>query len=304
MKETFLFSILICLAKAQSKPKVCIETGTCYIGAWLTTDQGTTFAAFRGIRYAQPPLQALRFKKPQPIDEGRQSIDVSANTNIQCPQKINGQLKGQEDCLFLNIYVPKYAFDQKVNLSVMTFIHGGGLTEGDSGFDTYGPQYFMDQNVIIASMNYRLGTLGFLFLGTKEVSGNAGFRDQSLALQWIKTNIASFQGDERSITIFGESAGSISVGMHLVSPLSRGLFQRAIMQSGTPMAPWGSLDPTKAVKIGQKIQSGVNCGDLKCLQNVSLDFMFNSSTIAYRAVPDEAHETGTKSSLFCSRDIQ
>ena len=95
------------------------------------------------------------------------------------------------------------------------------------------PEYFMDtQSVVIVTINYRLGPFGFLSLGNEDVPGNAALKDQSMALAWVKKNIAGFRGDDEKITIFGESAGGSSVALHLVSPLSKGLFQRAIVQSG------------------------------------------------------------------------
>merc|ERR1711936_484417 len=98
----------------------------------------------------------------------------------------------------------------------------------------------MDKEIVLVTTNYRLGTLGFLSMGTMEVPGNAGFRDQTMAMTWVKENIQFFGGNANSITIFGESAGALSVAMHLISPKSEGLFQRAIMQSGTALAPsWG-----------------------------------------------------------------
>lgn len=290
--EILVFSILVSLVQLQSsKPEICIETGTCFTGAWLQTDEKNTFAAFRGIRYAQPPVKELRFKRPQPVnDQGNQTIDVSENHHVICPQVTmtsNGKVIGQEDCLFLNIYVPESAFKEAKKLPVMTFIHGGAFVEGDGTYDTYGPQYFMNHDVIVATMNYRLGTLGFLYLGTEEVSGNAGLRDQSLALQWINSNVESFHGNKSSITIFGESAGSVSVGHQVISPLSRGLFQRAIMQSGSPASSWGSRNPENAKKDGEAIKASLNCSDLQCLQSLNMDsFFFNASQIATHAVPD------------------
>ena len=153
-------------------------------------------------------------------------------STVFCPQ-INGfTLDGVEDCLFLNVYVPKKAIDdQDLKLPVMVFIHGGALITGSGNFRDYGPLHFMDKDVILVTINYRLGPFGFFFMGDEMVSGNAGLKDQVMALQWVQDNIWSFGGDPNSVTIFGESAGSFSVSVHILSPLSVHLFHRAIMQS-------------------------------------------------------------------------
>lgn len=123
-------------------------------------------------------------------------------------------------------------------LPVMVFIHGGGFKFGSGNVDIYGPDFLVAKEVILVTMNYRLDTLGFFCFGTADVPGNAGLKDQVLALKWVNANIASFGGNPNNITLFGESAGASAVGYHLVSPMSKGLFQRAILQSGVP-----SMDP-------------------------------------------------------------
>ena len=127
-------------------------------------------------------------------------------------------------------------------LPVMVWIHGGAYVKGHSGKALFGPDYFMTESenpVILVTVNYRLGILGFLSLGDDVISGNMGLRDQSLALQWVKENIDNFGGDSKKVTLFGESAGGGSVMAHVLSPRSSGLFDRAIMQ--TPSAG-GVLD--------------------------------------------------------------
>lgn len=121
---------------------------------------------------------------------------------------------------------------------MMLYIHGGGFVSGSGSVKFYPPDYFLDHEVILVTGNYRLGAFGFLSLGTEDLPGNMGLKDQHLILQWIQDNIGSFGGDPRQVTIFGESAGSASVGFHLISKQSYKLFQRAIMQSGTQYAPW------------------------------------------------------------------
>lgn len=132
----------------------------------------------------------------------------------------------------------------------MVFIHGGGFRDGSGSPVLYGPNYLVKKGVILVTFNYRVEILGFLCLGIKEAPGNAGLRDQLEALKWIKKNIKAFGGDPDNITVFGESAGSASVMYHLLSPLSKGLFNRAIMQSGSATAPWAfQFEPVKTASL-------------------------------------------------------
>ena len=118
----------------------------------------------------------------------------------------------------------------------MVWFHGGGLTTGSGNPQEYGPKYWMDDgSVVLVSINYRLNVFGFFSLGTEKVPGNQGLRDQQLALSWVRDNIASFGGDPKSVTIFGQSAGSYSVYQQVLSPQAKGLFQRAIGQSIGPL---------------------------------------------------------------------
>ncbi|XP_052740863.1 esterase B1-like isoform X2 [Bicyclus anynana] len=124
-------------------------------------------------------------------------------------------------------------------LTVMLFIHGGGFMSGSGNDDFYGPDFFISQNIILITINYRLDAIGFLNLGSKEVSGNAGMKDQVAALKWVQLNIAHFGGNPKKVTIFGNSAGGISCLLHCISPMSKGLFNRAIAMSGVPLMDIG-----------------------------------------------------------------
>lgn len=164
--------------------------------------------------------------------------------NVRCPQRIGDTIViGQEDCLSLNVYVPVNSFSNG-NLPVMVFIHGGGYYDGSGLPAIYGAEYLMKHEVVLVTINYRLNIQGFLCLGIKEAPGNVALKDQVAALKWIQKNIASFSGDPDNVTIFGESAGSSSVSYHLLSPMSKGLFHKAILQSGSSMSPWANqYDP-------------------------------------------------------------
>lgn len=146
----------------------------------------------------------------------------------------------------------------------MAFIHGGAFMFGSSGVEFYGPDYFMQKDVLLFTFNYRLGVFGFLNLpdSTLNVPGNAGLKDQCLALKWIKNNAQNFGGDPNNITIFGESAGSCSVHLHLLSDMSKGLFNKAIMMSGSAFNHWsivapGDLSERLATKLGWNGVGGV-----------------------------------------------
>ena len=147
-----------------------------------------------------------------------------------------GEDSTDEDCLYLWVYTPTISNDASL-LPVLVWIHGGGFEIGSGTFSDYGPDRFMKGNdMVMVSINYRIGLLGFLSLGNSDVPGNMGLLDQVMALDWVKTNIQAFRGNPNMVTIMGESAGSWSVTYHMLSPLSKGLFHRVIAQSGTPVS--------------------------------------------------------------------
>ncbi|XP_052741138.1 uncharacterized protein LOC112044151 [Bicyclus anynana] len=201
---------------------------------------GSPYFSFKGIPYAEPPVGDLRFKAPLPKTpwQGVRSAKQHAPKCYQYELFTNETLPpvGSEDCLYLNIYTPHIAPIK--SLPVMVWIHGGGFVSGSGNVDEQNPEFLMRKGVILVTLNYRLEVLGFLSLDTEEIPGNAGMKDQVAALRWIKQNIRKFGGDPDNITIFGESAGGASVSFHLVSPMSRGLFQRAITQSGALTCWW------------------------------------------------------------------
>ena len=180
----------------------------------MTTLTGKKFASFQGIRYAQPPVGELRFRSPKPyMDAAGATVNVSGVSTVQCPQYNGYNEEGQEDCLMLNVYVPESAFDDVDELmSVMVWVHGGSLVKGTNSMQVgfkYSPFTLVDNGVILVSINYRLSYLGFMFMGTEDVPGNAGLRDQNMAMTWVQDHIDMFGGNPGAVTIFGESAGSI-----------------------------------------------------------------------------------------------
>ncbi|XP_068941916.1 pyrethroid hydrolase Ces2e-like isoform X2 [Petaurus breviceps papuanus] len=162
--------------------------------------------------------------------------DISSVEKMTTVMKMNIPVTANsEDCLYLNIYVPVHA-KEGARLPVMVWIHGGGLTlEGASMYDS--SILSASQNVVVVNIQYRLGVLGFFSTGDEHAPGNWGFLDQVAALKWVQKNIAHFGGDPGLVTIFGESAGGMSVSSHVLSPMSKGLFHRAIMESGVAILP-------------------------------------------------------------------
>lgn len=141
----------------------------------------------------------------------------------------------------------------------MLFIHGGGFAVGSGGVPLYTPEFFLDHDVVFVSGNHRLGSFGFLSVGTAASPGNYGLKDQVLQLQWIQENIAAFNGDPNQVTIFGESAGAASVSYQLISPLSEGLFHKAILQSGTSYAPWAYDFDGISLQLARELGSNLGC---------------------------------------------
>jgi para-nitrobenzyl esterase len=191
---------------------------------------------FLGIPYAKAPVGALRFAPPEPAGgwQGTRDATMFGPSCMQRTSLLPGGSAMSEDCLSLNIYTPEPAM---AKLPVMVFIHGGGYTLGSSsGYDARLLSQF--GNVVVVTINYRLGAFAFFAhpdLDSQRAdapSGSDGIRDQQLALRWVKDNISAFDGEPTNVTVFGESAGSASVSLHLVSPGSRDLARRFILESG------------------------------------------------------------------------
>ncbi|XP_049300078.1 uncharacterized protein LOC125772418 [Anopheles funestus] len=232
-------SLFVFVTGQLKHPRVCTEDG-CVLGTSMTDTTNIRFDAFVGIPYAQPPVGKLRFKKPQPIEPwtGDYNATDSKPACLQQSFLLPGQpIVGDENCLYLNVYRPKRNASQP--LPVMVFIHGGGYFFGSADPQLYGPERILaTKKVILVTIQYRLGVFGFLSTGDAQATGNSGMLDQVMALKWVNRNIGFFGGDAQSMTLFGESAGGASVQLHMMSPLSTGLFQRAIIMSGSALAVW------------------------------------------------------------------
>ncbi|XP_063530567.1 acetylcholinesterase-like [Cydia strobilella] len=160
-----------------------------------------------------------------------------------CPQQddINYKIIGTLDCLRINVYVPEGTNPDSL-LPVMVFIHGGDFRRWNSNRDTYGPDFLVTKGVILVTFNYRLGAYGFMSIHRSDIPGNAGLRDQWKALLWVRENIVAFGGDNDDVTLFGEDAGAASVEVHILSKNSKGLFHKAILQSGSVLCDWAMAE--------------------------------------------------------------
>ena len=212
-------------------PSPVIQTRSGAIrGRKVASEGKSTHFEFLAIPYAQPPVGRLRFKPPKMVRPWTTTFEAMER-GPQCYQKseaLGTNVNMSEDCLQLNIYTPDL---EKTSKPVMIWIHGGGFVIGSAS--DYNPERLTREGVIVVTVNYRLGSLGFLTFGNDLVSGNMGLKDQALAIQWVKQNIGQFGGSKNKITIFGESAGGISVHAQVLSPWNYNQLQGAISQSGT-----------------------------------------------------------------------
>jgi para-nitrobenzyl esterase len=240
---------------------------------------------YRGIPYAAPPVGELRWKAPQPPASWkgvRQATEFS-NACWQTPYPSAASIYQSklpplsEDCLYLNIWSPSKSAKDKDKLPVMVWIHGGGFTRGSGTSAAYDGEILSRKGVVVVTINYRLGVFGFLAHpeltaeSGHHASGNYALLDQIAALQWIKANIAAFGGDPSRVTIFGESAGSWAVNALMASPLAKGLFHRAIGESGASFSPMRTL--AESEKAGEKLAAslGATQNTLKTLRAKSAE---------------------------------
>ncbi|CAG2170297.1 unnamed protein product [Oppiella nova] len=248
----FIFSVIVlnasqCGAKSDDRSSVQIGDNE-YIGSEKVVLDKTVHV-FTGIPYAEPPLQELRFKKPLPVT--RNGVFESNEWPKACPQ-IDTNVPQSEDCLKLNVWTT----DLSASKPVMVWFHGGGFQYG-SGHN--GEVLAVAGDVVVVTLNYRLGALGFLYGDRDDAPGNMGLWDQVLALEWVNDNIRYFGGNQQQITLFGFSAGSRSISLHLLSEHSRQLFRNAIMMSGSALSLLTNSDKSYVHNIYLKLAKHVGC---------------------------------------------
>uniref|UniRef100_T1GD87 Carboxylic ester hydrolase n=1 Tax=Megaselia scalaris TaxID=36166 RepID=T1GD87_MEGSC len=234
-------------------------------GVTMESQKGHTIYAFRGIPYAEPPLGPLRFKDPVPKSKWSGVLDATDDGH-SCPQYevLFKNLNQSEDCLVLNVY----SRNLNGNAPVMFYIHGGGHLFGTSNSKTLGPRYLLNHEVVLVSINYRLGVFGLAVTDNGDATGNYLFKDIILALKWVQTNIKSFGGNPDCVTIFGQSAGSYTTTTLVASPMARGLFHRAIGlgAAATSMICYKSKYWTR--KMAEDVGCGNEANVIECMRNV------------------------------------
>lgn len=232
---------------------------------------------FLGIPYAVAPLGSLRFAPPKAHKGWRDTVFEATSFKSICMQMIhhyNTSIRQawdgfsetdniSEDCLYLNIYTPVNASKSRKPFPVLAYIHGGGFFAGTPIRAVSPGEYLAIRGIILVTIQYRLGPFGFFSTGDSNAPGNDGMLDQVEALRWINKNIEHFGGDPSRITLLGESAGGASANLHLLSPLSRGLFHRVITESGTDLSPFAFHDNSGVFQSSRRLAEKLDCADVK-----------------------------------------
>lgn len=235
--------------------------------------------SFYGIPYAQPPVGDLRWRSPLPAQPWTGVRDASTDSEPCAQSALAIAAFGEEDCLYLNVSTPDPA---PSGAPVLVWIHGGAFVFGEgvqTDRGTRGDLIAAAHGAVVVSMNYRLGAFGFFVNDAAEARGNAGFEDQQLALRWVQDHIADFGGDPRDVTIVGESAGGLSVCLHLIAPGSAGLFHRAISESGLCDS---TLSPeAERVEVSDRLVTALGCDGTAdvgaCLRAAPMESVRDSS---------------------------
>ncbi|CAH1394634.1 unnamed protein product [Nezara viridula] len=258
---------------SSSQPEVTLEQGILR-GLYTRTFSNREIASFKGIPYAKPPVGKHRFKEPIPASPwlGVYNATKEPPSCIQLDLFFTNSIQGTEDCLYINVYTPQIPDGKTTEpklLDVLAFVHGGAFFGGASSY--HGPDILLERDIVLVTFNYRLGPLGFLSTEDRVVPGNNGLKDQVLALKWIQKNIAAFGGNPNSVTLSGVSAGGASCHYHLLSPLSKGLFHKALCISGVALNPWTVAENLKERTMVIATDLGCPTNDsrvmVKCLRN-------------------------------------
>ncbi|XP_064472744.1 acetylcholinesterase-like isoform X2 [Ornithodoros turicata] len=284
-RKAILYCIFCVAIAVATDITLCTTSGR--ISGAVEPTWGIPIARFLGIPYAKPPLGSLRYRPPEPatpwqgILETKEFRAACAQANGSYPPDIPWLVDKRivsEDCLFLNIWVPQTRTKTK---SILIWIHGGGFRTGTPSTELYnGKLLAAVGDIMVVSVAYRLGSLGFLHTGEDSSPGNYGLLDQELAIHWIRNNAEVFGGDRSSITLYGESAGSAAVGLHLLATRNAGIVRRAIMAS---WSPYGLIPPQNEIgrQLATTLANAVGCeldGDdwikvVSCLRYLPLSFL-------------------------------
>ena len=293
MRLPILLALALTAAAPASDPPVANTDAGAVRG---TAANGVT--SFKGIPYAAPPVGPLRWHAPMPVARWGAPRDATGYGN-DCMQArfagdiANTTLPMSENCLFLNVWTPRPTPGAK--LAVMVYIHGGGFTGGTGSSAILDGSRLAARGVVVVTLNYRLGRLGFFAHPalTREAgagaTGNWGLMDQIAALKWVQRNIAAFGGDPANVTIFGESAGGESVDRLMVSPAAKGLFAKAIAASGGGRDSWPTVAAAEAKGVAFATKEGVKGDNLAALRALPADKVQGGINLLNG---DEAHYSG------------
>ena len=270
----------VLVGKKWEFPVAELESGL----LWGTLEEsrgGKRILAFRGVRHVSPPIGEHRWAPPVPSEPWEGVREAKHNGHV-CPQHLATKRDtwvGDEDCLWLNVFTRDLVRSKK--RPVIVWIHGGNFARGSAA--DFDPDYMLDEEIVLVTIQYRLGMFGFLSTESEDAPGNYGMLDQVAALQWVKKNIAAFSGDPDSITIMGQQAGGASVHYHLLSPLTKGLFSKAVSLSGTALCWWASLKrgQEKAKKLGKLVKCEEETAGnmtllMTCLKDQPMETLMNN----------------------------
>lgn len=274
--DPWMVTLLLCALFVSANGQIEVDTKAGLIRGRTEVNDGMVHV-FLGIPYAKPPILQRRFQKPEKPDKFQYPFVANLNKPF-CAQVLprnniwdNMPLtitRSDEDCLYLNIYVP----DRKSKIPVVVFLGGENYLTGRG--DIYdGQKLAVKSGVIVVTLNYRLGIFGFLSTGNTNAPGNMGLWDQLMALEWVRDNIDAFGGDSNDVTLMGWSSGATSAALHALSERSKGLFKRVILQGGAVTGPTVVNTPEDALKFATAIGIQTEC--YKVDKSVSLEEMVN-----------------------------
>lgn len=276
-------AVMLSCGGALSQADPVVKTGSGSLSG--TSDSTAHVTIFKGVPFAAPPVGDLRWREPQPVKSWNGVRDAS-KFGPSCMQRVHGdflpwtreylvQNEVSEDCLYLNVWTPKV--DSKAKLPVLVYIPGGGFVEGSGEVPIYDGTNLASKGLVVVTVNYRLGALGFFAYpeltaeSPHHSSGNYGILDQIAALEWVQKNIVAFGGDPHRVTLWGQSAGAFSVGVLLASPQAKGLFQRAMADSGLSIAGFPMNDLHTAEQQATKYAAEHHVNNLKELRAIPAD---------------------------------